>query len=93
MSYLLILLIIFIMYTVPFTGIIPLSNNEKEIVDMYSSFDNNILDNLIDDSEDGVESVLDGTADFETLSVLGDLDPNNNSDQEYEDIDISKYIK
>lgn len=92
MPYLLILIAIFMIYVYPFEGFIPLSKDEKVIMEMYSSFESNSLDSMIDDSEDGLESMLGGTEDYETMSVLGDLNGEDASDKDYADIDINNYL-
>ena len=59
---------------------------------MYVSFETNNLDTLINDDEDGLSGMLSDESDFETMSVLGDLSGNDESDRDYDDVDISNYL-
>ena len=100
MPYIIILLIIMIIYVTPFEGIVPVSEDEKTIMEMYSTFETRDLNKMIDEGDEGLEGVLTSEDDFETMSVLGDLnsgdtalDVDNTSDKDYEDVDITKYLK
>lgn len=96
MPYLLILIIIFLNYIIPYKGVIKLGEDEEKILSQYKSFNSNNLSKMFESKDSIMNNALDEAP---TLTVLGDL--NNSSDdkkegtesgKDYEDISISKYL-
>lgn len=96
MPYIIILGIIFLNYAIPYKGVIELGEDENKILSQYKAFGSNSLNNLFSSKESALNNAI---GESPTLTVLGDLNGNSSdssaettNDNNYQDIDISKYL-